>query len=409
MEYRKSILFLRDMKAEKLHNKKVLVRVDFNVPIDKDLQVTDDTRIRAAADTIKFLLASNCIVILMSHLGRPKGKIVDKLRLDSVAKKTGEILKTKVLKLDDCIGKEVKETISKSKPGDIILLENLRFHQEEEKNETGFARELASLADIYVNDAFGTAHRAHASTEGITEYLPSFAGFLMEKEIKSLEKLTTYPDRPFVSIIGGAKVSGKIEILERLFEICDVLLIGGGMAYTFLAAQGNEIGKSILEIDHVEFAKNLIDRAKKIDKEIILPLDTVVADEFKENANSYNVSVNNIEKNMMGMDIGEKTVALFKQKINNAKTIFWNGPLGVFEMVKFSNGTYQIAEQIASLGDDVFSVIGGGDSIAAINKIGLARGISHISTGGGASLEFLAGKILPGLEALKRQKNQQIE
>jgi len=402
MSYKKSLSFLSDIEPQKLNNKKVLVRVDFNVPLDENLQVSDDTRINAVLDTIKHLLSLNCTIILMSHLGRPKGKVVEKLRLDPVGKSLEKKIAKRVIKLDDCIGKEVENVIIESKQGDIILLENLRFHSEEEENDSNFAKQLASLADIYVNDAFGTVHRAHASTAGVTEYLTPLAGLLIEKEIKALDKLLTNPEEPFVSIVGGAKISDKIEVLENLLRICDVLLIGGGMAYTFLAAQGYEVGKSLLEKDYIEYVKNLIKNAEKEKKKIIVPIDVVVADELRENSVSYNTSVARIDKNMMGTDIGEKTIDLFNREINEAKTIFWNGPLGVFEIEKFSKGTYQVARKIASLGNKAFTVIGGGDSIAAINKIGLAKAISHISTGGGASLEFLAGKKLPGLEALKR-------
>jgi 3-phosphoglycerate kinase len=400
-----SVSYLREQKQENLKNKKVLVRVDFNVPLDENLQVSDDTRIIKALDTIKYLLSAECILILMSHLGRPKGKVVEKMRMDPVGKYLANLLKKEVIKLDDCIGDNVTSAVSKSKPGDIILLENLRFHEEEEKNDSDFAQKLASIADIYVNDAFGAAHRAHASTAGIIKYLPSFAGFLMEREVKSLNKLLTNPEKPFVAIIGGAKVSGKIEVLESLVKVCDVLLIGGGMAYTFLAAKGYNVGKSILEKDLIDYVKKINEEAEEQNTEIVIPIDSIMAREFKEDAKSLNLPTDKIESDMIGMDIGESTVELFKKKIENAKTIFWNGPLGVFEMEKFSKGTNQIAQKIASLGNDVFSVIGGGDSIAAINKIGLSDKISHISTGGGASLEFLAGKNLPGLEALKGKEH----
>jgi len=393
---------LRDIKVKELENKKVLVRVDFNVPLDDNLQVRDDTRIIAALDTIKYLLSSNCTIILMSHLGRPKGEIVDRLRLDPVARYLEKLLKVKITKLNDCIGEAVEKAVSESEPGEVILLENLRFHEEEEKNNISFAKKLAVLADIYINDAFGAAHRAHASTTGVTEYLPSYAGLLIEKEVNSLDKLLVDPEKPFISIIGGAKVSGKIEVLEKLVKICDVLLIGGGMAYTFLAAKGYEVGKSILEKDYIEYVKKINDEAEAKNKEVVIPVDSLVTKEFKDDAESFNVPVDQIEPDMIGMDIGENTINLFKQKISNAKTIFWNGPLGVFEMEKFSRGTNQIAQKIADLGHKSFSVVGGGDSIAAINKFGLADSISHISTGGGASLEYLGGKKLPGLEVLKK-------
>ena len=396
-----SLFFLEDLAKEELENKRVLVRVDFNVPLDSNLHVTDDTRIMAALETIRYLLSHNCEIILMSHLGRPEGGIVDKMRLDPVARLLEKLLHKRIIKLDDCIGDKVKKNVSELKPGEIILLENLRFHKEEKKNDPFFAKQLASLADIYVNDAFGAAHRAHASTVGVAAYLPSYAGFLMSKEIKSLDKLLSEPEKPFVSIIGGAKVSDKIEVLEKLVKICDVLLIGGGMAYTFLAAQGYEVGQSILEKDFIDCVKKITDEAKNKNKEVVVPGDTVVAREFKPDAESFNVSVDKMKPDMIGMDIGKNTIKLFKQKIDNARTIFWNGPLGVFEMEKFAQGTNQIARKIGSLGKQTFSVVGGGDSIAAINKIGLADKISHISTGGGASLEYLGGKKLPGLEALR--------
>ncbi len=396
-----SLSYLEDLKKEELENKRVLVRVDFNVPLDDDLQVTDDTRIIAALDTIRYLLSHKCAIILMSHLGRPEGGIVDKMRLTPVSAYLEKLLQKRVIKLDDCIGDQVQKTVSKLEPGEIILLENLRFHKEEKKNDPVFAKELASLADIYVNDAFGAAHRAHASTTGVAAYLPSYAGFLMAKEIKSLDKLLSEPERPFVSIIGGAKVSDKIEVLEKLVKISDVLLIGGGMAYTFLAAQGYEVGQSILEKDFIDYVNKITDEAKKRNKEVVIPLDTLVARKFKADAESFNVPVDKIDPDMIGMDIGKETIELFKHKIENARTIFWNGPLGVFEMEKFAQGTNQIASKIVSLGKHTFSVVGGGDSIAAINKIGLADKISHISTGGGASLEYLGGKKLPGLEALR--------
>lgn len=397
-----SLSYLKELKKENLKNKKVMVRVDFNVPLDENLKVSDDTRIIKALDTLKFLLSSDCTLILMSHLGRPKGKVVDKMRLKPVGEYLATLLNRKVVTLDDCVGDEVKNAVSTSKPGDIFLLENLRFHEEEEKNDINFAKKLASIADIYVNDAFGAAHRAHASTVGVTRYLPSYAGFLMEKEVLSLSKLLTSPEKPFVSIIGGAKVSGKIEILERLVKVCDVLLIGGGMAYTFLAARGYNVGRSILEKDLIDYVKKIEKEAKKENTEIVVPVDSIVTKEFKEDAKFLDLPIDKIESDMIGMDIGESTVKIFEQKIDNAKTIFWNGPLGVFEMERFSRGTNQIAQKIANLGNSVFSVVGGGDSIAAINKIGLADRISHISTGGGASLEYLGGKILPGLVALEK-------
>ena len=397
-----SLSLLEDLKGNEIEKKRVLVRVDFNVPLDENLNVKDDTRIRASLDTIKYLLSNNCIVILMSHLGRPKGHVEEKLRMDPVALSLENILQRRVIKLDDCIGGDVQKIIFKLNPGEIVLLENLRFHQGEEDNDPVFSQQLASLADIYVDDAFGAAHRAHASTAGIASYLPAYAGFLMAQEIKSLNRLMFHSDRPFISIIGGAKVSSKIEILDRLTEISDGVLIGGGMAYTFIAAQGFEIGKSIYEKDQIKFCKELMEKAKTMEKVFLIPEDVNIAFEFTQDSDSFNVSKEKIEKNMIGMDIGNRTIESFKKIISNSKKIFWNGPLGVFEIDKFAKGTNEIARQIASLHGKVFSVVGGGDSIAAINKLGLINKFSHISTGGGASLEYVAGRNLPGIEVLKK-------
>ena len=402
MEKGQTISFLEDLKGVALENKRVLVRVDFNVPLGKDLQVKDDTRIKAALDTINYLLSCNCIIILMSHLGRPGGKIVEELRLDPVAKSLEAILQRKIIKLNDCVGELVQKTILELKPRDIVLLENLRFYKEEENNDPVFARKLASLADIYVNDAFGAAHRAHASTVGVASYLPSYAGYLMAREIKSLDRLILNPEKPFVSIIGGAKVSDKIEVLDRLIEISDKLLIGGGMAYTFLAAQGYEVGKSILEKDYLDYVKKLMNKANNYQKEIVIPEDVHVAKEFSADSESFNIAVDKMEEYAIGMDIGEKTIERFKKMIEKAKTIFWNGPMGVFEIDKFARGTNEIAQTIANLSGKVFSVVGGGDSISAVNKLGLSNKFSHVSTGGGASLEYIAGKKLPGIEVLKK-------
>lgn len=400
MERGQTISLLEDLKGVALENKRVLVRVDFNVPLGIDLQVKDDTRIKAALDTINYLLSYNCIIILMSHLGRPGGKIIEELRLDPVAKSLEAILQRKIIKLNDCVGDLVQKTILELKPRDIVLLENLRFYKEEENNDPVFARKLASLADIYVNDAFGAAHRAHASTVGVASYLPSYAGYLMAREIKALDRLILNPEKPFVSIIGGAKVSDKIEVLDRLIEISDKLLIGGGMAYTFLAAQGYEVGKSILEKDYLDYVKKLINKANNYQKEIVIPEDVHVAKEFSADSESFNISVDKIEEDTIGMDIGEKTIERFKKIIEKAKTIFWNGPMGVFEIDKFARGTNEIAQTIANLSGKVFSVVGGGDSISAVNKLGLSNKFSHVSTGGGASLEYIAGKKLPGIEVL---------
>ena len=399
-----SIAYLKTLDKEQLKNKKVIVRVDFNVPLDNELQIRDDTRIKAAMETIKYLRSAGSRILLMSHLGRPKGKIVDEMRLNPVAIRLGELLQDKIMKLDDCIGSEVEASITKLKPGQIALLENLRFYPEEKKNDKQFAQKIASLCDVYVNDAFGAAHRAHASTAGIAEYLPAYAGFLMAKEIEVLGGLLEKPKRPFVSIIGGAKVSGKIEVLEKLVEICDTLLIGGGMAYTFLAAQGYQVGKSILESNYIDYVNRLMNEAKVKNKNIILPQDIVVTKEFNEDAESKTRLIDQFSEDDMGMDIGQRSIDLFSEKIKQAKTIFWNGPVGVFEMKKFAKGTISIAEKIADLEEDVFSVVGGGDSIAALKQFGLTENISHISTGGGASLEFLSGKTLPGLAVLEKQE-----
>lgn len=398
----KSLSMLEDLKVSEIENKRVLVRVDFNVPLDEDLQVKDDTRIRASVDTIKYLLSLNCLIILISHLGRPGGFVVESMRMDPIALSLERIIHRKVIKLDDCIGEYVQKKISESAPGEIILLENLRFHKGEEGNDPLFAQQLASLADIYINDAFGAAHRAHASTVGITSYLPAYAGFLMAKEIKSLDRLISSTDKPFISIIGGAKVSSKIEILDRITEISDGIMIGGGMAYTFIAAQGFEIGKSIYEENQIQFCKELMEKAKIMKKHFLIPEDIHVALDSAQSSNDFNVYKEKIKKNMVGMDIGNKTIESFKKVIINSKKIFWNGPLGVFEIDKYAQGTNEIARQIASLYGKVFSVIGGGDSIAAINKLGLNDKFSHISTGGGASLEYIAGKKLPGIEILKK-------
>jgi phosphoglycerate kinase len=397
-----SLPLLEDLKVTELKKKRVLVRVDFNVPLDKELHVEDDTRIRASIDTIKYLLSNNCIVILMSHLGRPEGNVVEKLRMDPIALSLENILNRRVIKLNDCIGEHIQKIILKSTPGEIVLLENLRFYHGEEDNDPEFAQQLASLAEIYVDDAFGAAHRAHASTVGIVSYLPAYAGFLMAQEINSLDRLMFHPDRPFISIIGGAKVSSKIEILDRLTEICDGVLIGGGMAYTFIAAQGFEIGKSIYEKNQLKYCQELMEKAKIMGKALVIPEDVNIAFKFAPDSDSFNVSKEKISKNMIGMDIGKKTIESFKRIINNSKKIFWNGPLGVFEMDKFAKGTNEIARKIASLHGRVFSVVGGGDSIAAINKLGLIDKFSHISTGGGASLEYVAGRKLPGIEVLKK-------
>lgn len=396
-------LTVRDLD---LKGKRVLMRVDFNVPLDERLNITDDTRIRATLPTIKYVLDKGAALILMSHLGRPDGKVVQKYSLAPCAKRLSELLGKPVKMLNESRGEEVKSVVSAMAPGECVLLENLRFHAEEETNDPNFAKELAGLGDVYVNDAFGTAHRAHASTEGVTRYLTSAAGFLLEKEIEYLEDKVTNPAKPFVTILGGAKVSDKIGVIENLLDKVDSILVGGGMAYTFLKARGIPIGASKLEQDKLEIAKSLLEKAKEKKVNIILPVDNVVGDKFAADAQSQVVG-EEIPEGWMGLDIGPKTVELFKKALTGAKTIVWNGPLGVFEMDKFSNGTKEIAVCIAGLsarrsccGSETISIIGGGDTAAAVAKFGLEDKMTHISTGGGASLEYLEGKILPGIKAL---------
>ena len=381
-----------------LKGKRVLMRVDFNVPLDDKLNITDDMRIRAALPSIKYAIDKGAKVILMSHLGRPDGKVDEKLRLLPAAKRLEKLLGKPVQALKDCVGPEVKNAVSAMKDKDVVLLENLRFHAEEEENDPAFAKELASLGDVFVNDAFGTAHRAHASTEGVTHYLPSVAGFLLEKEIKYLGGAVDNPNRPFVAILGGAKVKDKIKVIDNLLNKVDALLIGGGMAYTFLKAKGKTIGASKLDKDGFDTAKQALDKAAKKNIPILLPVDNIAADKFDANANSKLVG-EDIPDGWMGLDIGPKTIKLFEDKLKNAKTIVWNGPLGVFEMDKFAKGTEEVAKFIAGL-KGVTSVIGGGDTAAAMLKFKVDSKMTHISTGGGASLEYLEGRGLPGIDAL---------
>ena len=380
--------------------KKVLVRADFNVPLDDNGSITDDTRIRAALPTIKDLIGKGGKVILCSHMGRPKGEVKEKLRLTPVAKRLSELLGQEVIKCDDCVGDEVTATLSKLDNGQVALLENLRFHGEEEKNDPEFAKQLASNADLYVNDAFGTAHRAHASTEGVTHYLkPSVAGYLIEKELNYLQNAVDNPQRPLAAIIGGSKVSSKIGVIETLLEKCDKLLIGGGMIFTFYKARGLSVGKSLVEEDKLELAKSLEAKAKELGVELLLPTDVVVADNFAPDANAKTVSINDIPDGWMGLDIGPDSVKVFQDALADCKAVIWNGPMGVFEFDKFAAGTEAIANTLAGKQDAV-TIIGGGDSVAAVEKVGVADKMSHISTGGGASLELLEGKKLPGIVAL---------
>ncbi|MCK4993786.1 MAG: phosphoglycerate kinase [Candidatus Omnitrophica bacterium] len=386
------------IKDVDLKDKCVLMRVDFNVPLDENCNINDDLRIVSALPTIKYCIDKGVKkLVLMSHLGRPKGQVVEKMRLCPVAKRLSELTNMPVAMLDDCIGETVEKAV-KDSPEKIILLENLRFYAQETKNDLDFAKKLASLGDIFINDAFGTAHRAHASTEGVTHYLPSVAGLLLEKEMAFLGKVVENPEKPLVTILGGAKVSDKIKMIENMMGKVDCFLIGGGMAYTFLKAQGKEIGNSKLEADKIDLAKRILDKAASKNIEMVLPVDNCAADKFDAAANIQDVGVE-IPEGWMGLDIGRKTIDLFKDKLKNAKTIVWNGPVGVFEMQPFSKGTQALAEYIAAL--DAISVIGGGDTASAVRHFNVADKMSHVSTGGGASLELLEGLELPGIAALK--------
>ncbi|MCU0571037.1 MAG: phosphoglycerate kinase [Oculatellaceae cyanobacterium Prado106] len=397
---------LASLSSADLSGKKVLVRADFNVPVEQGA-ITDDTRIRAALPTIQYLTSNGAKVILSSHFGRPKGddfaaRVSDKNRLTPVAARLSELLGKPVVKTDDCIGPEVAAQVNAMQNGDVLLLENVRFHPEEEKNTPEFAKELASVADLYVNDAFGTAHRAHASTEGVTHYLkPSVAGFLIEKELEYLQNAIENPQRPLVAIIGGSKVSSKITVVETLLDKVDKLIIGGGMIFTFYKARGLSVGKSLVEDDFVELAKSLEEKAKAKGVALLLPTDVVVADNFAPDANAQTVSINNIPDGWMGLDIGPDSVKVFQDALADCKAVIWNGPMGVFEMDKFAMGTEAIARTLADLTKTgTCTIIGGGDSVAAVEKVGVADQMSHISTGGGASLELLEGKVLPGIAAL---------
>ena len=392
---------IRTVDQIELKGKRVFIRVDFNVPQDEKGNITDDTRILLSLPTIRFVGEAGGKVILASHLGRPKGKKDPKFSLAPVAKRLSELLKKKVAFATDCVGQKVQKQIAGLKDGEVLLLENLRFHPEEEKNEEAFSKALASLCDVYVNDAFGTAHRAHASTEGMTRFVKIVvAGFLMMKEVESLEKAVVNPQKPYVAILGGAKVSDKIGVIQNLLDKVTTLLIGGGMAYTFLKAEGFQVGKSLVEEDQIDFSRNLLEKAKgKIT--FLLPSDHVAAERMDIQSKREVVENDKIPSGWTCLDIGPETVKAFSKEIGAAKTIVWNGPMGVFELKPFSQGTFAIAKAIAD--SSAFSIVGGGDSVAAVNQAGVADRISHISTGGGASLEFLEGKKLPGIEALRRE------
>jgi phosphoglycerate kinase len=389
-----------------LKGKRVFIREDFNVPLDEESLITNDARIKASLPTIEHALSKSARVILASHLGRPKGKVDPKMSLKPVAEVLGKLLGRKVVMTSDCVGEAVLAQSKSLRDGEVLLLENLRFHSEEEANDPWFSKQLASLCDIYVNDAFGTAHRAHASTVGMVPFVGrGAAGLLMEKELSYLGKAVSNPDRPYVAIVGGAKVSDKIEVIDNLLNIVDVLLIGGGMAYTFLVAEEYEVGKSLVEPDKISLAESLLNEARDRKVKMLLPVDHVVANKFDATADTKTTSIQETPIEWMGLDIGPETVARFKAHIASAKTILWNGPLGVFEIEKFSQGTMAIAQAVAE--SSATSIVGGGDSIAAITKAGVEDKISHISTGGGASLEFLSGKKLPGVEALRSTEDRE--
>jgi len=386
-------------------NEKALIRVDFNVPLDDQFNITDDTRMRAAIPTIKKVLDDGGSVILMSHFGRPKNGPEDKFSLKHLLPHLKKLLPgTTVLFADDCIGEDAQQKAEDLKPGEVLLLENLRFHKEEEKGDKAFAKKLSELGNVYVNDAFGTAHRAHASTAVIAQFFPAdkkMFGLLMNAEISNADKVLNSSDKPFTAILGGAKVSDKIEIIENLLKKANNIIIGGGMAYTFLKAQGKEIGSSLCEEDKLDLANEILSKAKEKNVEIYLPADSVVADKFAEDANTKTVNNDHIEKGWMGLDIGAESIKQFSKVIMESKTILWNGPMGVFEMKKFQQGTKAVAEAIAKATENgAYSLIGGGDSVAAINEFGLADKVSYVSTGGGALLEYFEGKELPGIKAI---------
>ena len=389
----------KTIKDIDLKDKKVLVRCDFNVPLDENRNITDNTRIVAALPTIKYLLENNCRIILCSHLGRPKGEFKPEFSLKPVAKELSRLLGKEVIMAKDVIGEDATSKVEKLEPGQILLLENVRFHREETDNDPEFAKKLASMAEIYVNDAFGTAHRAHASTAGVASYLPAVSGFLIEKELKFLGQALENPERPFVAILGGAKVSDKIGVIDNLLDKVDTLIIGGGMAYTFIKAQGYEVGNSICELDKLDLAKEAMEKAKEKGVKLMLPVDTKIGKEFKADTESKTVLSTEIPEGWEGFDIGEQTIKEYEEELKKAKTVVWNGPLGVFEFDQFAIGTNEIAKTLASI--NATTIIGGGDSAAAVKKAGLQDKMTHISTGGGASLEFLEGKKLPGIECLQ--------
>ena len=388
----------KTVKDIDLKGKKVFVRCDFNVPMDENQNITDNTRIVSALPTIKYLLEQNCKLILASHLGRPKGEVKPEFSLKPVAKELSRLLGKEVIMAKDVIGEDAMTKSANLKEGEILLLENVRFHREETDNDPEFAKKLASMAEVYVNDAFGSAHRAHASTTGIANYLPAVAGFLIEKELKFLGNAVNNPERPFVAILGGAKVSDKIGVIDSLLEKVDTLMIGGGMAYTFFKAQGYEVGNSICEMDKLDLAKNAMEKAKQKGVKLMLPVDTKIGKEYKPDTESKVVKYTEIPADWEGFDIGPETIKMFSDELKTAKTVVWNGPLGLFEFEQFAEGTNSIAKVLSEI--DATTIIGGGDSAAAVKKAGLEDKMTHISTGGGASLEFLEGKKLPGIECL---------
>jgi phosphoglycerate kinase len=394
------VLFLRSLKEAPIEKKRILMRVDFNVPVDKNGNIIDDTKIRAAIPTIEYILAQKGQLILMSHFGRPKGEPVEKYSLKKIAEHLNSLIEAEVIMAPDCIGPEIERMVENMNPGQVLLLENVRFHPGEEENDPEFTRKLASVGDIFVNDAFGSAHRAHSSTAGLADYLPAYAGFLLEKEVYMLKKVLENPERPRLAILGGAKIKDKLGLIEHLLNKMDSILIGGGMANTFLLAQGTSIGRSICEEKQVPEAQKLLQRAREMKVQLLLPVDVVVAEEIASNARASIVEADQIPENLMIVDIGPKTIQAFAGAIAKAKTVVWNGPLGVFEIDQFAEGTKQVALALAQ--SQAISVVGGGESVAAVRKFGVEKHITHISTGGGATLEFLEGIALPGVRACDR-------